>query len=425
MKLQKILSRFLKLHRKEIDLSLDRINNLCEKLEIHKKFLDHKIKVISVVGTNGKNSTIQACYSILKEAGIKCNVYTSPHIQKINERFVFNNEQLKDDELASLFEKVEKINDNKPITFFEILTACFFYKAVQYPNNLNLIEAGLFHRFDATNILKNNLASIITSISKDHLDWLPKNERTIDRIIFEKTSNLLNSNIIIAKQYPLSTMEIIKKTIHNNQSHKYYFNEDFSFSTGENEFFYYEDKFGGLKLPKPNILGHFQQENISTAIATLRVLDLGIENHHIKKGIQKIDNIARLQKIESGKLKNLVKDNLFLISGDHNEDGARVLNEYLKSLDCKKHIIIGMMRNKDHKKFISYFKDIASITTVDIKNQPNAISGTELKEKFKNVSDISYKESIEDAIKSINLDQGDLLLITGSFYLCSEVLDLN
>ena len=421
MKLQKILGRFLKLHKKEIDLSLDRINQLCKKLGNPQD----KIKAINIVGTNGKNSTIQACYSILKEAGIKCNVYTSPHIQRINERFVFNNEQLKDDELASLFEEIEKINDNKPITFFEILTACFFYKAAQYPNNLNLIEAGLFHRFDATNILKNNLASIITSISKDHLDWLPKNERTIDKIIFEKTSNLLNSNIIIAKQHPFSTMEKIKKTIHQNQSSKYYFNEDFSFSAGENEFFYYEDKFGGLKLPKPNVLGQFQQENISTAIATLRILNLGINDHHIKKGIQKIDNIARLQKIDSGKLKDLVKNNLFLISGDHNEDGARVLNEYLKSLECRKHIIIGMMKNKEHKKYISYFKDIASITTVDIKNQPNAISGLELKEKFKNIPNVNYKESIEEAIKGINISQGDLLLVTGSLYLCSEVLNLN
>ena len=79
MKLQKILSRFLKLHKKEIDLSLDRIFYLCEKLDNPQ----NKIKAISVVGTNGKNSTIQACYSILKEAGIKCNVYTSPHIQKL------------------------------------------------------------------------------------------------------------------------------------------------------------------------------------------------------------------------------------------------------------------------------------------------------------------------------------------------------
>ena len=171
MKLQKILSRFLKLHKKEIDLSLDRIIHLCEKLGNPQD----KIKAINIVGTNGKNSTIQACYSILKEAAIKCNVYTSPHIQKINERFVFNNQQLGDDELASLFEEVERVNANNPITFFEILTACYFYKAAQYPDNLNLIESGLFHRFDATNVLKNNLASIVTSISKDHLDWLPEN----------------------------------------------------------------------------------------------------------------------------------------------------------------------------------------------------------------------------------------------------------
>ena len=421
MKLQKILSRFLKLHKKEIDLSLDRINQLCEKLDNPQD----KIRAISVVGTNGKNSTIQACFSILKESNIKCNVYTSPHIQKINERFVFNNEQLKDDELADLFEEVEKINDNKPITFFEILTACYFFKAAQYPDNINLIESGLFHRFDATNILKKNLASIITSISIDHLDWLPKNEQTIDKIIFEKTSALLSSNIIVSNQSSKSTMENIKKTISQNQSNKYFFNEDFTCSMSENDFFYYEDKHGGLKLPKPNVLGQFQLENISTAIATLRNLNLNIKDDHIKSGIQKISNIARLQEINSGKLKKLVKDNLFLISGDHNEDGARVLNEYLKSLDCKKHIIVGMMSNKDHEKYISYFKDISSITTVDIPNQPNAISGKKLKEKFKNVPNVKYQESIELAIKSITLDDGDLLLITGSLYLCSEVLNLN
>ena len=196
MKLQKILSRFQKLHPKEIDLSLGRIKELCKKLGNPQD----KIKAISVVGTNGKNSTINAIFSILKEANINCNVYTSPHILKVNERFIFNNKELNDDELSDLFEKVENINDNKPITFFEILTASYFYKAAQYPNNINLVEAGLFHRFDATNILKKNLASVVTSISKDHLDWLKKDEQTVEKIVFEKTSTLLNSNIIIAKQ---------------------------------------------------------------------------------------------------------------------------------------------------------------------------------------------------------------------------------
>ena len=421
MKLQKILSNFQKLHPKEIDLSLDRIKTLCKKLGNPQD----KIKAISVVGTNGKNSTINAIFSILKEADYKCNIYTSPHILKINERFVFNNEQLSDDELAELFEEVESINDNKPITFFEILSACYFYKAAQYPDNINLIEAGLFFRFDATNILKENLASVITSISKDHLDWLPRDEQTVEKIVFEKTSTLLNSNIIIAKQNSKKTMDCIKKTILQNSSNKVFFNDHFSYSINENDFFYYEDRLGGLKLPMPNVLGQFQLENISTAIATLRTLDLNIKDEHIKKGIRKISSLARLQEIKSGKFKDLVKNNLLLLDGSHNEDGARVLNEYLQTLDCRKHVILGMMANKDHEKYISYFKDISSLTTVDIPNQPNAISGKKLKEKFKNFPNIQYKESIQQAIKSIPLKENDLLIITGSLYLGGEFLNLN
>ena len=421
MKLQKILSRFQKLHPKEIDLSLDRIKKLCKKLGNPQ----NKIKAISVVGTNGKNSTINAIFSILKEANFRCNVYTSPHILRINERFVFNNKELSDDELADLFEEVENINDNKTITFFEILTACYFYKAAQYPDNINLVEAGLFHRFDATNILKDNLASITCSISIDHLDWLKKDEQTIEKIVFEKTSALLKSNIIVAKQNTKKTMDCIKKTISQNLSNKLFFNDDFSYSINENNFFYYEDKLGGLKLPMPNILGQYQLENISTAVATLRILDLGIKDKHIQRGITKISCPARLQEIKSGKLKELVKNNKLIVDGSHNEDGARALNEYLQSLNCNKHVIISMMANKEHEKYIRHFKDISSITTIDLKNQPNSISGKDLKEKFKNMPNVQYQPNIEQAIKSIEMKKGDLLLITGSLYGAAEVLSLN
>ena len=421
MKLQKIVSQLQKLHPKEIDLSLDRIETLCEKLGNPQD----KIKAISVVGTNGKQSTINAIFSILKEAKLKCNVYTSPHIQKINERFVFNNVRLNDDGLINLFKEVEKINDQYPLTFFEALTACYFHKAAQYPNNINLIEAGLFHRFDATNILKNNLASVVCSISKDHLDWLPIGQRTIEKIVFEKTSSLLNSNIIVSKQNSAETTRNIKKSISKNLSNKLFFNEDYSYSKGENGFFYYEDRLGGLKLPLPNILGQFQLENISTAIATIRQLNLEVTDDDIKNGITKIESIGRLQEIKSGKIKDLIKNNRLLLDGSHNEDGARVLNEYLQTIDCNKHFIIGMMSNKDHEKYISYFKDISSLTTVDIPNQQNAISGKKLKEKFKNVLNVKYEENIEKAIKSLSLKDNDMLIITGSLYLAGEILNLN
>ena len=421
MKLQTILKRLQKLHPKEIDLSLNRIQNLCKKLGNPQ---DH-LKCISIVGTNGKYSTIQAIRAILKEANINCNIYTSPHIQKINERFVYNDEEISDENLVKLLVEIEEINAGEPITYFEILTAAYFYHAKNFSNNINLIESGLFYRFDATNIVKENLASVVTAIGLDHLDWLPESERTVEKIVFEKTSSLLNSNIIVAKQSSKETLDIIKKTISANKSDKTIFNEEFSYSINENGFIYYEDKLGGLILPKPNLPGDFQVDNVATAIATLRKLDLKIEDEHIKTGITKIKSIGRFQEIKNGKLKDLCKKNKIFVDGSHNPLGAKVLNEYLESLNCDKHIILGMMANKDHNEYMSYFKNVSSLTTIDIPNQPNAIKGKALKEKLNEFPNTQFKESIQDAIKAISSSENDIILITGSLYLAGEVLNLN
>ena len=115
MKLQKIVERLQKLHPREIDLSLDRTKNLLKKLGNPQD----QINCISVVGTNGKYSTIKALHAILKEADYKCNIYTSPHIQKINERFIYNNKPLTDNELANLLSEIEEINNGLPITFLK------------------------------------------------------------------------------------------------------------------------------------------------------------------------------------------------------------------------------------------------------------------------------------------------------------------
>ena len=422
MKLQKIINRLQKLHPKEIDLSLDRIKNLCKKLGNPQD----QINCIQVCGTNGKGSTISFLRSILKEANIKCNIYTSPHVIRINERFIYNDEMISDDDLSILLSEIDEINNGQPLTYFEALTAAFFQGCKKFKKNIVIAEFGLFGRGDAVNILKKNLCNIVTSCSEDHLDWLPKDDRNIERIIFEKTSSLLDSNIVVAKQTSDEITECIKKNIFNNNANKYYFNENYSFVLKENNFFYYEDNYGGLKIPRPNLNGQFQLENASTAIATLRILqDLKIKDQHIIKGIPKASNIARLEEIKSGKLKELVKNNKLILDSSHNPGGSKALNEYLETLSCKKHIIIGMMANKDHEKYISYFKDIASLTTIDIPNQPNAISGKDLKDKFKTIPNVQYKKNIEEAIQSISLAENDLLVITGSIYLSGEFLNLN
>ena len=423
MKLQNLLNRLEKLHPKEIDLSLERIKKLCKKLDNPQK----KLNCISIVGTNGKYSTIQAFRSILKSANINCNIYTSPHIKKINERFIYNNQQISDEELIKLLDKIEQVNNGEEITFYEILTAAYFYRAKKFPNNINLIEAGLFHRFDATNILDKNIASIITAIGLDHLDWLPKRKKNIDQIIFEKTSSLLNSKIIISNQHNKEILNKIRNSLKNNKSKKIFFNSSFTYSINENNFFYYEDEFGGLKLPMPNVEGEFQLSNIASAIATLRnIKEIKISDKNIKEGITNIKSIARLQEIKSGKIKKFVKNNKLYIDGSHNALGAEMLVNHLEKKDCRKHIILGMMKNKDHINYIKFFKNkISTLTIIDIPNQKNSIKGTDLLKKINSFKNIKYKKTIHEALMGLELEENDIVLITGSLYLAGEVLKLN
>jgi len=422
MKLQKILNKFQKLHSREIDLSLDRIRLLMSDLGNPQD----KIKCIQVCGTNGKGSTISFLRSILKEANYKCNIFTSPDVISINERFVYNDEMIGDEDLANLLSEVHEVNNGKPLTYFEALTAGFFLGCMKYQDNIVLAEFGLFGRGDAVNILKKNLANCISSISYDHLDWLPENDRTIERIIYEKTSSLLNSNIIVAKQSSNKITECIKKNITNNPANKIFYGEDYNFVLKENDFFFYEDQYGSLKIPKPNIKGDFQLENASTAIATLRTLkNLNIKDKHIIGGVKKAYNPARLEEIKEGKLKKCINNNILICDGSHNPAGAEALNKYLESLNCDVHCIIGMMANKNHEEYISYFKNIKSIIAIDIPNTPGALDGKKLKEKFNAVLHVQYKESIEDALKSIPLNKNDVVVITGSLYLASEVFKIN
>ena len=120
MRLQKILSRLQRLHPKEIDLSLNRIKNLCEKLGNPQD----KINCIQVCGTNGKGSTISFLRSILREANYKCNIYTSPHVKIINERYIYNDEMVSDNDLADLLTEIEEVNNGQPLTYS--INRCIF-----------------------------------------------------------------------------------------------------------------------------------------------------------------------------------------------------------------------------------------------------------------------------------------------------------
>ena len=421
MKLQNLVARLEKHHKKKIDLSLDRTFSLLKKLgNPHQKLKN----IITVVGTNSKASMAYSLKSILNEAGYKCNLYTSPHLQSYTERFIFNDKEINKENLVELLSDVEKILGNDEATLFEILTCAYLKYAESYKNNINIIEAGLFHQFDSTNVFKENLLTLIGYINLDHIVWL-KN-KTIDGIIHEKTTKLLNSNIFVNQQENKEISLKIKNALNKNLSNKFFFGKDFNVCRRENSFIQYQDHLGEIIIPEPNLLGDHQLGNISTSIAASRKL-FNVKDDHIKKGVTKIELKGRLQEIKSGKLKKLVGQNRLIVDGGHNIGASKAISNWIKNQNQDVHIIVGMMKDKSHKEFIDCFKNIVkSIQLVDIPNQKGAISKEEFKNKLgKSNINISLANSIEESLKSIAKYQNSIGICTGSLYLTGEVLNLN
>ena len=421
MKLQNLVSKLEKHHKKKIDLSLERTYSLLNSLgNPHEKLQN----VINVVGTNSKASMAYSLKAILNEAGYKCNLYTSPHLQSYTERFIFNDKEISEDDLIKLLNDTEEALGDNEATVFEILTCAFYKYAENYKDNINIIESGLFFRMDPSSVFKKNICTLLGVCHSDHYQWLEN--KSIDGVIYEKTSKLLNSNIFVNKQVNEEIREKIEHALEKNKSNKFYFGEDFNISRSENGFIQYQDELGELVLPEPNLLGEHQLYNISTAINASRKL-FNVTDDAIKKGIQKIDLKGRLQEIKNGKLKNIAGKNRLVIDGGHNISAALSIAKWIKSLNEEVNIICGMLKDKDHLEFMKCFEGtIGSATLIDIPNQENGINKEELKNKLSHLNiDFKLADSIEQSIKLNSSNKNTITLIVGSLYLVGEILNLN
>ena len=421
MKLQNLLSRLEKHHKKKLDLSLGRTFNLLKKLGNPQNKLEN---VISIVGTNSKASMAYSLQSILKQNGYKCNLYTSPHLTSYTERFIYNDKEINEENLIELIEDVEKVLGNDNATVFEILTCAFIKNAENFKDNINIIESGLFHQYDSTNVFKENLSTLLGVIHNDHFQWLQN--KSIEGVIYEKTNKLLDSNIFVNKQVNEDIRKKIEKSLENNKSKKYFFGKNFNISRSENSFIQYQDEFGELILPQPNILGEHQLYNISTSIAASRKI-FKVKDESIKKGVQDIKLKGRLQEIKSGKLKKLIGNNRLIIDGGHNISASFSISKWAKTQNEEVNLIIGMMKDKEHYEFVKAFeKVVKSITLIDIPNSEGAIFKEDLKNKLNGIKIKFYlSDSIEESIKSFSAQDKTIILCVGSLYLCGEILKLN
>ena len=425
-KIQNILKRLLQLHPKSVDLSLDRIKRLLRNLNNPENKIQNAIQV---VGTNGKHSVCSTLREIFETAGYSVNMNISPSLKKFNERYYLLGKYISDNELYELLTEVEKINKNQNITFHEFICACFFLAASRKKSDLTILESGLFFRLDASNVLKQNIASIVTPIGMDHKDFLKK--WTIEEIVYEKCSHLLGESKIIISEQKEEVLKKIKENISKNSSLKFIFGEDYIYTKNNNGFIF-KDKKGEINLPYPNLLGDFQISNVCSAISAVRNLDqFNIKEDHIKEAITKIRSEGRLQFIKEGKLRRYVSDsNEILIDGAHNVMAAKAIEKYLGSLNSGRKIImlIGMMSNKEHKEFIQIFKNrVESLIALDIPNQINFIE----KEKLSKIAEScgiksKTENSIESALKNASKENNNAIIFcTGSLYFAGEILNLN
>lgn len=377
--------------------------------------------VIHVAGTNGKGSSCAILQSLFKEAGYKTHTYTSPHIREFNERISIAGDRISDDYLFDLLEKIRAITERENLdnSFFEITTAAAFLAFSEKDADVTIIEAGLGGRLDATNIVTDPLATIITPISLEHSEYLGPNTR----IIAGEKAGIIKPNIpcIISAQED-QVFDVLLGICEKMGAPSIAFSYDFMIEKRGSGFSLEGQNFAKQNFPSPSLLGDHQILNAGVIIAGIlsgAFKGFNISKEHIDAGIQKIKWPARIEKIKVGGQE-------VIIDGAHNESGANALAHYARdNLKGKVSIILGMTNNRDALAFAAPFKDLVdNIFTVQVRSEASSYMPEKLAEMLgplgvKTISCVNLEEALDKAHKA-----SEHVIVTGSLFLAADVYKL-
>lgn len=428
-----ILERLTALHPKRIDLSLGRIERLLAALGHPEKKLP---PVIHVAGTNGKGSTVTFLRTIMEAAGLRVHTYTSPHLVRFNERFRLAQDGegrlVSDAELAAAMEDCERANGGAPITVFEITTAAGMLLFSRNPADVLVLEVGLGGRLDATNVIDAPLASVITRVSIDHIDFLGD---SLAGIATEKAGIIKRNVPVIVAAQQRDALAAIEKQAARLSAPLKIAGEDFT-ATEERGRLVYQDDNGLLDLPPPRLYGRHQYENAGLAIATLRAQDrFRIPQAAFEIGIAKAEWPARMNRLTHGALIDLApKGSEVWLDGGHNPDGGRAVAATFADLEERVSrplvMICGMLTSKDCEGFLRNFTGLARrMVAIPVPGVEKSMSAQDLADRARGIglsatSRDTIAEALE-AVRKLDLDPPPRVLITGSLYLAGEVLKQN
>ena len=397
--------------------SLDKIRLLLDSFDNPQD----KIKVIHIAGTNGKGSTTKMISQVLSRS-YKVGTFTSPYIKEINDNIAINGKAISDGDYLYLINKLKDHIDYLDqkgyyLTYFEILTAMMYLYFYEENVDIAIVETGLGGLLDATNIVENPLASVITSISKDHMEILGDK---IEDIAYQKAGIIKEKSLVFLYPQEDSVYKVIKAKADVCHS------KLFTFSKEEVVIKESDDKvnafdFRNYKDVKLSLLGIHQIYNASLSLMVLDYFkdEFALDEKTIKEGIFKAKNPGRL---------SLISQNpRVLVDGSHNRDAIDSLITSLETFTYQRLIVgFSVLKDKEYAYIIDRLAEIADELIITSIDSPRAFEIEELreivKEKFPKVIAIEDNRKAYNYAKEI-AGPNDLVIWCGSLYLIGEIYE--
>lgn len=363
---------------------------------------------IHVAGTNGKGSVVAMLRAVFEAHGCAAHVYTSPHLTRFNERVILAGTEIGDADLERLLDEVLAANAGAPLTFFEITTALAFTAFARVQADICLLETGLGGRLDCTNVVECPLATVITRIGFDHMEFLGQ---TMPQIAAEKGGIIkLGVPCIVAPQDGNEICDTLEKIAAERGAPLI-------------------RAAVGPDAPATNMIGPHQRDNEAAALACLNVLT-GFEFSRIavETGLQNVRWPGRLQRLERPDLPPGCE---LWIDGGHNESAGKALAaqalQWAEDDGKPLHLVFGMMKTKDPKGFLDPLMPyIKRITCVAVPDEDNAFRPEELAALIRKPGgpEVGFEPDISRVLTFVDCVAGCRTLVVGSLYLAGQVLRL-
>ena len=413
-----ILQRMMALHPKIIDLTLDRVWRLLDKLGNPQ---DRLPPVVHIAGTNGKGSTLAMIRAGLEGAGLVTHAYTSPHLARFHERIRVAGDLISEPALTAVLDECYEANGGDPITYFEITTCAALLAYARTPADFTLLEVGLGGRLDATNVVARPALCVITPVSLDHQQYLGD---TVGLIAAEKAGIIKRGVPCVVGPQTDEGMASIERAAARMGAPLIASGQHWH-ATEERGRLVFQDENGLLDLPLPNLPGPHQIENAGAALAALRALGVGDAEAAVTRAYWP----ARMQRLREGPLVQAAPSVELWLDGGHNPSAGEAMARTLDRLTPRPTwMICGMLNTKDVAGFMRPLAGhMAGLYAVSIPGEANTLPAEVTCDAARRAGiEAEPAESVLAALQTIAArDPQARVVICGSLYLAGAILREN